>query len=114
VRHGTNRRSISETKCEFETARISVAVRRKGGGLGADAYEILAFMAESSTLALGQVAAGGRWQDIPLSQLGSSPQMTGGLLRPNHSYQYKYGIQTTWAFWSQIMVSSHVSSTYDV
>lgn len=88
------------------------------GGLGPNAYEIMAFFAQSSTLALGLVNMGpqgpnNRWRSIDLSTLGYSTSMSGGRYIPNHSFEWRYDSQTTWAFWNEIMVRAGLSRTYD-
>ncbi|MBI2824023.1 MAG: alpha/beta hydrolase [Planctomycetia bacterium] len=84
------------------------------GGLGPNAYEILAFFAQSRTPPLGarDMGTGNRWQSIPLTSLGYSESMPGGTARPNHSYEWHNDSQRTAPFWNQIIVSAGLSSTY--
>jgi len=95
--------------------QLAIGGGTPGGHLGANAYEIIAFMARSRTLPLGRVDMGtsSRFENVALADLGYSLTMPGGEKGPNHSFQYNYDVLTTGPFWSEILVRSDMNRAYE-
>lgn len=87
-----------------ETVGTPLSFLASNGQLGPNAYEILAFFARASTLAMGAIGApGDTFENVPLTSLGYSSSMPGGSGSSNHSFQFYYDAAVTHPFWNAIV-----------
>lgn len=79
------------------------------GRPGPDAYEILAFFAQSASLALGTKPANSFGSNFDLESLGL---LGGSNIRANHSYQFNHDAAETWGFYTQLKSDLGFDATY--
>lgn len=92
-------------------AEVILDLALPNGRPGANAYEILAFYAQSASLALGTkpvTAFDGNFNIEALGMLGGSD------IRANHSYQFMHDAAETWDFYTQLKADLGFNATYSL
>lgn len=88
---------------------VNLTLTVPNGQPGRDAYEILAFFAQSASLALGTKEVDYFDSNIDLESFG----MPGGTnIRPNHSYQFNHDASQTWDFYDLLKTVLEFDATY--
>jgi hypothetical protein len=83
------------------------------GRPGANAYEILAFFAQSSSMPVGYKAVDFFDENINFrDQLYGGQLLLGNGARVNHSFQWSHSSAITWKFWENVMAQTGAMSTY--
>ena len=79
------------------------------GGLGIDAYEVIAFIAQANTNPIGTMSV--PWFDVNtnIQTVGLS---TGAGERPNHSFEFHHDAATTWNFYKEIKQQTGFEATF--
>lgn len=78
---------------------------------GPNAYEILAFFAQSASLALGTKPVAAFDENFDLESLG---MLGGSDIRANHSYQFNHDAAETWGFYTRLKTDLGFDATYSL